>query len=115
MCAQAILRVLWQLYPEHPHLLRTELRLTPELKATGYVKKPIDGHGGHDIIIVPADQVVAKATAEDETGGANWVYQELCSLPKFLGGAHNVQVLVAILVPFLICVSHSLMSFLPLR
>ncbi|GAC33153.1 glutathionylspermidine synthase family protein [Paraglaciecola polaris] len=78
---KAILPVLWSLFPNHPLLLNTSFELSDELKATGYVSKPIVGRCGENIQLIDADnQVLANK------GGAfaerQQIYQQLFALPK---------------------------------
>ncbi|MDH3418796.1 MAG: bifunctional glutathionylspermidine amidase/synthase [Gammaproteobacteria bacterium] len=86
---KAILPVLWQMFPDYPYLLNSSYELTDELRAGGYVEKPIVGRGGANISMFDGD-----LNLRAETGGQfddrDQVYQELFALP-FVGG-YNVQV-----------------------
>ena len=53
---KAILPVLWDLYPDHPLLLRTEYEITEELRHSGYVTKPIVGRCGANIALFDQQQ-----------------------------------------------------------
>ncbi len=87
---------------------------TPALQRTGYVSKPINGHGGRNITIVPpaavdpatlppvAPSVVAVAATPDAAAALSlnastipldftMVCQELCALPTYLNGVQHVQ------------------------
>ncbi|CAF0919937.1 unnamed protein product [Adineta ricciae] len=80
---KAILPVLWSMFPNHPHLLRSEWTLPDDLKQAGYVKKPIVGRCGHNVTLydVKGDSVL------DETQGKftdrDCIYQQLFTLPKY--------------------------------
>ncbi|UJR31235.1 hypothetical protein I4U23_018737 [Adineta vaga] len=80
---KAILPVLWSMFPNHPHLLRSEWTLPDDLKQNGYVKKPIVGRCGHNVTLYGAkgDSIL------DETQGKftdrDFIYQQLFSLPKY--------------------------------
>lgn len=83
---KAILPTLWEMFPNHPYLLRCEFELSDELKniADGYVSKPIVGRCGSNI------------TMHTSTGGIvahlggqfvqkNVVYQQTRALPRVDG------------------------------
>ena len=78
---KAILPILWSLFPNHPLLLNTSFELSDELKATGYVVKPIVGRCGENIQLIDANSNVL-----DDKGGAfgerEQIYQQLFALPK---------------------------------
>jgi trypanothione synthetase/amidase len=82
---KAILPVLWSMFPNHPHLLRSEWTLTDDLKQGGYVKKPIVGRCGHNVTLYD----VNGGSVLDETQGKfidrNSIYQKLFPLPKHDG------------------------------
>ncbi|WP_166425257.1 glutathionylspermidine synthase family protein [Paraglaciecola sp. 20A4] len=86
---KAILPVLWSLFPNHPLLLNTSFELSDELKATGYVTKPIVGRCGENIQLIDADSTVL-----EDKGGAfgerEQIYQQLFALPKI--GNYYVQI-----------------------
>jgi glutathionylspermidine amidase/synthetase len=86
---KAILPVLWMLYPDHPYLLKSSFDLDDELRATGYVAKPIVGRCGHNIAIYDTDDnLVSETTGNFEE--RDQIYQERFPLPKIDG--KNVQV-----------------------
>jgi hypothetical protein len=87
---KAILAVLWQLFPGHKYLLETSLDLTPELRESGYVVKPINGRCGHNIKLVAKGDVIA--AQDGKFSHANVVYQRLCQLPTFVDNSEHVQV-----------------------
>nr|WP_254700783.1 glutathionylspermidine synthase family protein [Paraglaciecola mesophila] len=78
---KAILPVLWSLFPNHPLLLNTSFELNDELKASGYVIKPIVGRCGENIQLIDSNSKVL-----DDKGGAfgerEQIYQQLFALPK---------------------------------
>jgi glutathionylspermidine amidase/synthetase len=86
---KAILPILWTLFPNHPYLLRSAYTLTDELRATGYVAKPIAGRGGANIQIFAADSAPVERTV-GRFGGQDHVYQERFPLPVLDG--HHVQI-----------------------
>lgn len=75
---KAILPVLWELFPNSPHLLRASL----EPLAGSFVRKPMLGREGANIMRV-ADGREEPPTAGPY--GPPYVYQELCRLPAFDG------------------------------
>lgn len=86
---KAILPVLWSLFPNHPLLLNASFELSDELKAQGYVSKPIVGRCGANIQLIDKNhQLLA------DKGGAfadrAQIYQQLFTLPKV--GKYYVQV-----------------------
>ncbi len=85
---KAILPVLWSLFPEFPYLLRSSYELTDELRASGYVAKPIVGRGGANISIYGRDDRLRAAT-EGGFGDREQIYQQLAPLPVVAG--LNVQ------------------------
>lgn len=86
---KAILPVLWSLFPDHPYLLNSQYELTDELRASGYVSKPIAGRCGSNISIVDANSTVVEETA-GRFHQQNNIYQQLFPLPRI--DDHNVQV-----------------------
>jgi glutathionylspermidine amidase/synthetase len=86
---KAILPVLWSMLPDYPYLLNTSYTLTDELRAKGYVVKPIVGRGGANITIFDKHENVLAETAgrfEDR----DQIYQALFRLPQI--GGYNVQI-----------------------
>ncbi len=98
---KAILPVLCNLFPNHPHLLNSQYELTAELRQSGYVTKPIAGRCGANISIIDGSSAVMEATT-GRFDRQHQVYQELCPLPRCAdesgdesggkSGGHNVQV-----------------------
>jgi len=80
--SKAILPVLSQLYPDHPLLLHSTFEPTAEMKANGYVEKPVRGRCGQNIRIIGANgKPIDLSSGKWATDPV--VYQELCLLPKF--------------------------------
>ncbi|QFZ74700.1 glutathionylspermidine synthase family protein [Streptomyces fagopyri] len=76
---KALLAVLWELYPGHPHLLAAHLDGPRELAATtGYVAKPLLGREGAGVTV---HEPGADPVPRDEP----CCYQELAPLPSFDG------------------------------
>ncbi|MFF7353395.1 MULTISPECIES: glutathionylspermidine synthase family protein [Streptomyces] len=76
---KALLAVLWELYPGHPHLLPAYLDGPRELaSASGYVAKPLLGREGEGVTL---HQPGAPAAVRDEP----CCYQQLAPLPAFDG------------------------------
>ena len=86
---KAILPVLWSLFPNHPLLLNSAFELTEELKASGYVQKPIVGRCGANIALVDDAANVIEETP-GRFASQDMVYQELFPLPRL--GEHHVQI-----------------------
>jgi glutathionylspermidine amidase/synthetase len=86
---KAILPVLWSLFPNHPLLLNTSFELSDELRATGYVSKPIVGRCGANIQLVDEHDTVLEAT-EGNFASRDNIYQQLFPLPLVDG--YYVQV-----------------------
>jgi glutathionylspermidine amidase/synthetase len=86
---KAILPVLWSMLPEYPYLLESAYALTDELRAKGYVAKPIVGRGGANVSIYDSHaQLVAETHGRFDD--RDQIYQELFRLPYV--GRYNVQV-----------------------
>jgi len=83
---KAILPVLWEMYPDHPYLLRAEFSLSAALKASpeGYVAKPIVGRCGSNVTMVGQDGAVIEQLG-GQFDAKEVVYQELRSLPRIHG------------------------------
>ena len=77
---KAILPVLWELFPDSPHLLPACFDAV-DLK--DYVKKPILSREGANVTVVKNNQYVTHT--EGEYGEEGFVYQELCPLPESEG------------------------------
>jgi glutathionylspermidine synthase len=76
---KAILPILWELFPDHPNLLRTEF--APLAHGT-YVAKPIFSREGANLQVFERGRLCL-ATGGPYGGPA--VYQQLCQLPDFDG------------------------------
>jgi len=77
---KAILPILWQLFPDHPHLLPAFFTSAP---LADHVKKPILSREGANIDIV-VDNKLAYSTG-GEYGEEGYIYQQLFPLPDFGG------------------------------
>ncbi|MFE7855134.1 glutathionylspermidine synthase family protein [Streptomyces sp. NPDC057403] len=78
---KALLAILWELYPDHPNLLAAHLDGPHELRATGWVAKPLLGREGAGVTIhEPGSEPVPREEP--------CCYQELAPLPAFDG--HHV-------------------------
>lgn len=76
--SKGIMKILWDLYPNHPLLLKTSFE---QPHGTKYVKKPIFGREGGNIEIVESDGNISKS---NEGGYENFkmVYQQYAPLAK---------------------------------
>ncbi|HEU5046820.1 MAG TPA: glutathionylspermidine synthase family protein [Rickettsiales bacterium] len=72
---KALLKVLWDLYPDHPNLLHTTLHA--EEQRGNYVTKPIIGAMGENITLHHAQEI----RTQGRFGAFPNVYQQLASLP----------------------------------
>ncbi len=75
---KAILPILWQLFPNHPNLLKAEFNAGI---MQNYVKKPILSREGANITIVENGKELQ--SSEGEYGKEGFVFQELFTLPNF--------------------------------
>ncbi len=75
-----ILKVLWDLFPKHPNLLRCT---DHEGDMKSYVKKPLLSREGANITIVERGDVAA--ATKGEYGIEGFIYQEYIPLPEFGG------------------------------
>lgn len=75
---KAILPILWQLYPNHPHLLKAEFTVT-DLKS--FVKKPILSREGANVSIVENGKLISSTAGA--YGKEGYIFQELFTLPDF--------------------------------
>ena len=78
---KAILPILWQLFPSHQYLLNSSYELSDELRASGYVDKPIVGRGGSNIRIIDANERLLEAT-QGQFEERDRIFQELFALPE---------------------------------
>ncbi|TSB13916.1 glutathionylspermidine synthase family protein [Streptomyces benahoarensis] len=78
---KALLAVLWELYPGHPHLLPAYLDGPRELAGTtGYAAKPLLGREGEGVTLHPPGAPAAPRDPQDPC-----CYQQLAPLPDFDG------------------------------
>ena len=80
---KGIMKVLWDLYPEHPLLLKTSFE---PLEGIKQVKKPIFGREGGSVSILDTDGSVL-LLEEGEYDNYAHVYQEFVELPRDSDGA----------------------------
>ena len=83
---KAILPVLWKLFPNHPFLLESQFELTPNLRQSGYVVKPIVGRCGANITLYEQDDTLMTKTA-GQFDAREMIYQQMSMLPT-LAGSH---------------------------
>ena len=77
---KAILPILWQLYPNHPYLLKSYFE---KQELTSYAKKPIFSREGANIELVKEGDSLEKTGGE--YGEEGYIYQELFELANFDG------------------------------
>lgn len=82
--SKAILKVLWELFPNHPLLLATGEQPLP---AKSWVEKVLFGREGANVRVLDAGGR-ATAEAEGEYGDQPRVYQEFVEFPKDAAGHH---------------------------
>ena len=76
--SKAILKILWDLFPNHPLLLETSYE---PLKDKKQVKKPIFGREGSDVAILDEDGNIIEEQRANEYDNHNMIYQEYAELP----------------------------------
>ncbi|MCB1740379.1 MAG: bifunctional glutathionylspermidine amidase/synthase [Gammaproteobacteria bacterium] len=86
---KAILPILWQLFPNHPNLLRTSYELSDEIRQGGYVSKPIVGRCGANISMFNAENGLLVET-DGRFDDRDVIHQAMFPLPHSAG--YNVQV-----------------------
>jgi len=84
LSSKAILPVLWELFPGHPNLLPAFF--SPEPLGESYVRKPLRGREGANVLLRIAGQQVE---TDGEYGSEGFVYQQVC-LPPNMGGKYPV-------------------------
>lgn len=77
---KAILPVLWQLFGDQDYLLNTCYELNDELRASGYVQKPIVGRCGANISLYDHNNKLIEETP-GQFDSPHQIYQELRALP----------------------------------
>jgi len=75
--SKAFMKILWDLYPNHPLLLETSF---DPLEGKAQVEKRIFGREGANTVIVDADHKVMAET-DGEYGEFGVIYQEYAELP----------------------------------
>jgi len=82
--SKGIMKVLWDLYPNHPLLLETSF---DPLENTKQVEKPCFGREGANVAIINDDNSLDIKT-EGEYGNFKYIYQEYVEFPKDQDGNH---------------------------
>jgi len=82
--SKGIMKVLWDLYPNHPLLLETSFE---PLENTRQVEKPCFGREGANVAIINDDNSLDVKT-EGEYGNFKYIYQEYVEFPKDQDGNH---------------------------
>lgn len=77
---KAILPILWELFPNHPNLLRAHMSDSSDMSA--YVSKPIWGREGANVTVHSGVKIIQ---ADGEYGDQPMVYQAYEPLPEFDG------------------------------
>ena len=81
---KALMNVLWDQFPKHPYLLRSEWELGEFFKNKPYVKKPIVGRCGENIEIV--NENGAKIEAKNgQFSNRDFIYQEVFDIQQHNG------------------------------
>ncbi len=78
---KGLLAVLWELYPDHPHLLPTYS--SPDPLGGSFAKKPILSREGANVELVRNGSPVA--FNEGDYGSEGYIYQALAEVPDFDG------------------------------
>ena len=81
--SKGILKILWDLYPNHPLLLETSFNPLPGITQ---VKKPFFGREGGNVSIIESDGTVL-AELDGDYGSFASIYQEYYELPRDSDGA----------------------------
>jgi glutathionylspermidine synthase len=79
LSGKGLLPILWELYPDHPYLLRASWQTLDVVQ----VRKPARGREGANVSILDGDIVVAKTEGTYDEG--LWVYQEFQPPARFDG------------------------------
>ncbi|WP_077338414.1 bifunctional glutathionylspermidine amidase/synthase [Pseudocolwellia agarivorans] len=87
---KAILPVLWSLFPNHPLLLNSSFELSDELKALGYVAKPIVGRCGANISLFSKNEEFVEST-DGHFSEQEKIYQQYFPLPHVEGSYTQVS------------------------
>jgi glutathionylspermidine amidase/synthetase len=91
---KAILPILWSLFPNHPLLLNAGFELTDELKASGYVTKPIVGRCGANIALFSENDKLLEQTA-GSFDQQEVIYQQFFALPEIDGFYTQISTFMA--------------------
>lgn len=80
LSGKGLLPILWEMYPDHPYLLRASWRPIDDVVM---VRKPARGREGANVTILDDDFVVAQTGGTYDDG--QWVYQEFQPPGRFEG------------------------------
>jgi len=80
LSGKGLLPILWELYPDHPNLLRASWQPMDDVVM---VRKPARGREGANVTILDDDFVVAQTGGTYDDG--QWVYQEFQPPGRFDG------------------------------
>lgn len=80
LSGKALLPILWEMYPNHPYLLRASWRPIDDVVM---VRKPARGREGANVTILDDDFVVAQTGGTYDDG--QWIYQEFQPPGRFEG------------------------------
>jgi glutathionylspermidine synthase len=81
---KGILPILWELNEDHPYLLETQRKPTPEMRAWGYTRKPLLSREGANIRMHGGEFGRAVESGGDY-GAEGYIYQQTAQLPCFDG------------------------------
>jgi glutathionylspermidine synthase len=81
LSGKGLLPILWELYPDHPNLLRASWQPLDVI----HVRKPARGREGANVTILDGNVVVAQTGGSYDDG--EWVYQEFQSPGRFDGNS----------------------------
>ena len=81
---KALLPVLWELWPNHPYLLRAQWNLDGELRDKPHAKKPIVGRCGQNVEIVGSGGEKLEES-QGNYASRDCIYQEIFEMEKFDG------------------------------
>src|SRR3954469_23617705 len=83
LSTKALLPVLWEMFPDHPHLLPAYWDEPHGL--TDWIAKPLHGREGDNIRIHLSDGSADVETSDGGYGAEGYVYQQWCPLPSYDG------------------------------
>jgi glutathionylspermidine amidase/synthetase len=86
--SKALLPVIWDLFGNHPLLLRAEFQLSDEMADGKYVSKPISGRLGENVNVFQNGKIVEGS--EGSLAQVESVFQKFFQLPEFDDGFHAI-------------------------